>query len=353
LPAGTGGVSGRIDLAVADRGLPWMMFLNDFVAFAPPRSVSSLSAVALASVLDQSVDCVKLVGLDGDVQYMNINGLCAMEIDDFAAIAGKPWADLWPDEARASILSSYPRASAGETVRFRAFCPTAKGSPRWWDVTVSAVTDDEGRHAGYLSVSRDATESEEGRIASEIATAELRHRLKNTYSMIGSLLSGFARGNAHHEQFATEMTDRLVALSRAQALFADRDAPCRIDRLIAALVEPFDSKRCPVSFDDLPPIEVGQGRADAIALVVGELAVNSAKHGAFNHGGRVEVSAAVADGTIAIVWDEQCHCTIQVHDREGGQGLKLIERIMRARRGTIATAWRDDGLTVTLTFSMG
>lgn len=333
------------------RDVPRVTLVTDFAITAPPRAVASLSSVALASVLDQSVDCVKLVGLDGEVQYMNINGLCAMEVDDFAAIAGKPWADLWPEEARSSILSSYPRARAGETVRFRAFCPTAKGSPRWWDVTVSAVTDGEGRHAGYLSVSRDATESEEQRLASAIATAELRHRLKNTYAMIGSLLSGFARGNAHHEQFATEMTERLVALSRAQALFADNDAPCRIDRLIAALVEPFDNVRCPVSFADLPPIEVDQGRADAIALVVGELAVNSAKHGAFNHGGEVEVSAGVSDRTVSIVWEERCAATIRHHDREGGQGLKLIERIMRARRGTIATAWRDDGLTVTLTFS--
>lgn len=332
--------------------MPGMSVLRDFTVLAPPRAVSSLSSVALASVLDQSVDCVKLVGLEGDVQYMNINGLCAMEIDDFTSIAGKPWADLWPEEARSSILSSYPRARAGETVRFRAFCPTAKGSPRWWDVTVSAVTDEEGRHAGYLSVSRDATESEERRLASEIATAELRHRLKNTYTMIGSLLSGFARGNPSHEQFAVEMTDRLVALSRAQALFADSDAPCRIDRLARALVEPFDSPRCPVSFADLPPIEVDQGRANAIALVVGELAVNSAKHGAFNHGGEVRVSAAVAGGTVSIVWEERCACAVRSHDRDGGQGLKLITRIMRARRGTLSTDWRDDGLTVTLAFAI-
>jgi PAS domain S-box-containing protein len=332
--------------------MPWITFLNDFVVMAPPRAVSSLSSVALASVLDQSVDCVKLVGLGGDVQYMNLNGLCAMEVDDFTAIAGKPWADLWPEEARALILSSYPRARAGETVRFRAFCPTAKGSPRWWDVTVSAVTDDEGEHAGYLSVSRDATESEERRLASEIATAELRHRLKNTYTMIGSLLSAFARGNPSHEQFAVEMTDRLVALSRAQALFADSDAPCRIDKLASALVEPFDNPSCPVSLADLPPIEVDQGRANAIALVVGELAVNSAKHGAFNQGGEVKVSAAVADNTVSIIWEEHCARSVLSHDREGGQGLKLITRIMRARRGTLSTDWRDDGLTVTLAFAL-
>lgn len=326
--------------------------MTNVVALAAPRAVSSLSSIALASVLDQSVDCVKLVGLDGAVEYMNINGLCAMEIDDFRKIAGKPWVDLWPDEARQKILESYPRALAGEAVRFRAFCPTGKGTARWWDVTVSAVTNDDGQHAGYLSVSRDATDNEERRLASAIATEELRHRLKNTYTMIGSLLSGFARGNEHHERFAHEMTDRLVALSRAQALFADSEAPCRIDELIAALVQPFGNECCPVSFDDLPALEVDQGRADAIALVVGELAVNSAKHGALNHGGEIKVTAELADRVISVVWDERCDCIIHAHDREGGQGLKLIDRIMRARRGTISTDWRSDGLTVKLTFSL-
>ncbi|RYG03398.1 MAG: PAS domain S-box protein [Caulobacteraceae bacterium] len=155
-----------------------------------PAPVSGLSSVALASVLDQSMDCVKLVGLDGAIQYMNANGLCAMEVDDFCAIEGQPWASLWPEDARSSILKSMATANEGVTARFRAFCPTAKGEPRWWDVSVSAVTDGDGRQAGYLSVSRDVTESETAREALEVAATELKRRLANTYAMIGGLLAG-------------------------------------------------------------------------------------------------------------------------------------------------------------------
>lgn len=78
-----------------------------------PSAVSGLSSVALASVLDQSVDCVKLIGLNGDIRYMNGNGLCAMEIDDFCAVEGQSWADLWPDEARQAIIGAYPEAATG------------------------------------------------------------------------------------------------------------------------------------------------------------------------------------------------------------------------------------------------
>ena len=54
-------------------------------------------------------------------------------------------------------------------MRFRAFCPTAKGSPRWWDVTISSVLNDEGDPAGYLAVSRDVTENQLGFEALDVA----------------------------------------------------------------------------------------------------------------------------------------------------------------------------------------
>ena len=120
---------------------------------------TDLSADALAGVLAQSVDCVKLLGLDGSVLWMNTNGLCAMEIDDFGTVCGLSWDDLWPDPARHLIAEALPAASAGEIVRFNAFCPTAKGTPRWWDVTVSSVSGADGEQVGFLAISRDVTEA--------------------------------------------------------------------------------------------------------------------------------------------------------------------------------------------------
>jgi two-component sensor histidine kinase len=313
-------------------------------------TTSALSVETLASVLDQSVDCVKLIGLDGSVRWMNANGLCAMEIDDFSAVKSRHWADLWPDEARPAIMKSLASATQGAPVRFDAYCPTAKGTPRWWNVTVSRVQDVSGEQAGYLAISRDITEAETGRQALEIAAAELRHRLKNTYAMIGSLLLGFARGNPDREAFAHEMTGRLVALSTAQALFSTQDAPRELAALLPALVTPFDRSTCSVVIGELPDTLVTQGQADAIALVLGELAVNAAKHGALASGGSLHLSARAADGGLEIVWDEKSVGEVAAHDRSGGQGLKLIDRIVRARQGALDIAWHDRGVTVTLRF---
>lgn len=313
-------------------------------------NVAALSIETLAGILEQSVDCVKLIAPDGAVRWMNPNGLCAMEIDAFAAIAGRQWSALWPDLARPLIANALATARPGQPVRFDAFCPTARGAARWWNVTVSVVAGTSGEPLGFLAVSRDVTDAEAAREALEIAVAEMRHRLKNTYAMIGSLLLTFSRGETQYEDFAHAMNSRLVMLSAAQTLFVDGDAPTAVAQLIPALALPFDSTACPVRVGMLPDAELTRGEADAVALVFGELAVNSAKHGALSAGGTIDVATDDGPG-VAIVWRETSNKPVVARSRDGGQGLRLIDRIVRARGGTIAVEWRADGLTFRLAFS--
>lgn len=315
-------------------------------------AVGSLSSVSLASILDQSVDCVKVLNLAGELRYMNGNGLCAMQIDDFCAVQGQQWAALWPDEARQAIMASYTSAAKGAPVRFHAFCPTAKGDPRWWDVTVSVLTSDSGEHAGYLSVSRDVTESHLAREALEIAAAEMKHRLKNTYMMVSSLLLGFARGDHAKQAFAEEMTNRLGALSTAQSLFTAAEASCDIATLVPALVGPFDNPHCPVTVDELAVVTIDQGQADAIALVIGELAVNSSKHGGLRHGGHIQVGAETDGSMLSVHWRERSTVPPANRERDGGQGLRLMQRIVRARRGSMTLDWQESGLDVRVDFQL-
>jgi two-component sensor histidine kinase len=309
---------------------------------------TALSAETLANVLAQSLDCVKLIGPDGTLQWMNANGLCAMEIDELDSVRGKPWTQLWPEESRAKIADGLARAATDEAVRFDAFCPTAKGAPRWWSVTISAVSDASGHPAGFVSVSRDVTEIEYARQAMEVTTAELRHRLKNTYAMIGSLINGFARGNPEWQQFAHDMQSRLISLSKAQALFSTNDAPCELSDLIPALLTPFETPNCEIHLGDIPAVVTDQAQADAIALVLGEMAVNSAKFGALAHGGSVAIGTVSTDDTLELTWDETCTEQAPSENRQSGQGHRLIQRIVTMRGGSLTIAWRDCGLVMTM-----
>ena len=97
-----------------------------------PAIVSSFHSASndmLASILDQSADCIKIISPDGTLDFMNRNGRCAMGIDDFDTVAGKYWWGLWPEETQPVIRDGIARAKGGENCRFEVFGPTAKAKP--------------------------------------------------------------------------------------------------------------------------------------------------------------------------------------------------------------------------------
>ena len=117
-----------------------------------------LSRELMAGMLDQSEDCVKILDPAGRIDFINSNGRCVMEIDDFAMVAGKSWDSMWPEESGVRIRDAIAGAQAGASSRFEAFCPTAKGTPKWWEVTVAPVRKPGGEPFAIMAVSRDVTE---------------------------------------------------------------------------------------------------------------------------------------------------------------------------------------------------
>ena len=112
------------------------------------------------SILDNSADCIKVIDLDGNLIQMNRPGLCAMEIEDFSGFEGKQWSTLWPGEGGQNVEAALETARSRGVGRFKGFCPTAKGTPKWWDVMVTAVRDELGNPKHFVSFSRDITERE-------------------------------------------------------------------------------------------------------------------------------------------------------------------------------------------------
>lgn len=303
----------------------------------------------LATVLDQSEDCVKILDPEGRVQFMNRNGRCSMEIDDFCAVAGQAWETLWPEEAAVDVRASVASALDGRSSRFEAFCPTAKGTPKWWDIQVSPVRGEGGVVLAILSVSRDVTDRHHAMESLTTMAHEMRHRLRNAYAVSGAIALASGRECPGSSDFAESLAQRLNGLSAVQGSLIDPSEREQLPALVARIASSFDHGGTLIRCDSLPPIDLGEQAVRLLALVLGELATNSLKHGALRDAKPVELTAGLLDGLLALDWREPLDGALTgAASPTDGSGFRLMERMARAHRGSFAIAQRDGELVAHL-----
>ena len=133
------------------------------------------------SLIESSLDCVKVIDLEGLVRFVNQNALTQLEVDA-ADEVGRLWTSLWPAEQRAIVADALAVAQRGESCRFTAPRPTSSGIVKTWDVLVSPIRDNAGLHLGILTTSRDVTK--EWLARREAAARELQ--LKRTAAALRS-----------------------------------------------------------------------------------------------------------------------------------------------------------------------
>nr|WP_168048049.1 ATP-binding protein [Brevundimonas alba] len=136
-----------------------------------------------AAVARASQDVMRILDLDGVVEYMNDRGLELLEIERFDVNQGRRWEDLWPVAARPRIAAALEHARGGQASEFTAYCPTAKGRPRWWQTVVSPVRDGHGGVARLLATSRDVTAEHrrEARLKLAVRRAQEANAAKESY----------------------------------------------------------------------------------------------------------------------------------------------------------------------------
>ncbi|MEJ6485608.1 GAF domain-containing protein [Nostoc punctiforme UO1] len=109
-------------------------------------------------ILESSNDCIKVLTLDGCFLFMNTGGTHLFEMDDPTSLLNAQWLSFWEGEDQKNALAAIAAAKVGDVGRFQGYCPTAKGTPKWWDVVVTPIRDALGQITQLLSISRDITE---------------------------------------------------------------------------------------------------------------------------------------------------------------------------------------------------
>ena len=313
----------------------------------------------LRSVLAGCGDCIKILDLDGRLQFMSEGGKRVMEVEDFGPLKGCPWPDFWSGEGSIEARRAVDAAKAGGTGRFKGPANTAKGNPRYWDVQVSPIMGVDGKPSHLLSISRDITD--EWRAISElkeagerqaVLTLELQHRIKNTLAMVGAIANQTMQGDSvanAREAFSA----RLMTLSRAHDLLTQASwasAPIR-DVVEGALAAHRTGQR-QISING-PDLHLTAKQALALSIAIHELATNATKYGALSGTGSVAVawSDRPVGGaeTFSFTWTESGGPEV-TEPKQKGFGSRLIERMLpNDFGGEVRTFYRPDGVVCELT----
>lgn len=330
----------------------------------------------LLSVLNASQDCVKLIESDGTLSFMNENGMCAMEIDAFHTVAGRFWPDLWPERMRPTLEDAMARARAGERVTIEAECPTAKGTPKWWQISVLPIRGADGALHKLLASSRDITErvlrereqqayadaleqelAEKSDLLSQrdFLMREIDHRVKNSLSQVASILRLQARRSSDTVRAALdEAALRVASIARVhEQLQTSSDFKSitivpLLQRLCSEFSLSYDRQIVfmPTADEDL---QMQSERASAMCIIVSELVANGVRHGVDTSAVCVHLDQATPGAVIRVVNAASAPHT--AGDKgASGLGTMICETYAATLGGTLDWHFEAGQMTATLTF---
>ena len=201
-------------------------------------------------------------------------------------------------------------------------------------------------------------QAEEGH---ELLAGEMSHRVKNLLAIASGLTAITSRSAKTTVEMARELTQRLTALGRAHDLIrplpGHEGKAALLGDLLTVLLAPYDdlgafSGRIRVS---VPRMGVGESSATTLAMVVHELATNSLKYGALSSpNGTLDVSCALPDTEVVIVWTERGGPPVSAPKDVGGFGSQLVTRSMSAQLGgSLHRQWLEEGIIVTIKIDKG
>jgi PAS domain S-box-containing protein len=303
----------------------------------------------LVSIVESSDDAIVSKDLNGIIKSWNkgaerIFGYTAEEA------IGQPITIVIPqdrfDEER-MILTRIRRGvpiDHFETVRQR-----KDGSLIVISLTVSPVKNIAGNIVGASKIARDITEEKRVREQVAVLAREAEHRSRNMLATVQATVNLSQSDTADGLKRAIE--GRIQAIANVHSLFAEsRWIGAELSAIARRELAPYISEKEARVRIDGPPVLLRPDAAQAIVVIVHELATNAAKYGALSTtAGRVELKwSHAADGWVILRWTETGGPAVTEPTRRGF-GSRVIESMIGQLKGKTSFDWRAEGLSCVFT----
>jgi two-component sensor histidine kinase len=214
--------------------------------------------------------------------------------------------------------------------------------PRWLAYRLFPLGD------GMGVVFRDITDRKSAEEHRDLLINELKHRVKNTLTIVQSIAAQTFKGVDAGTR--ADFEQRLLTLSNVHNLLTDEswDGAQLLAVIHASLRPHLVGGRDCFTFDG-PDFQLRSKSALALSMALHELATNALKYGALSvEPGRVALHWTTDDGRFRMRWQEDCGPTVAPPSRTGF-GSRLIERGLSAEfQGEVKIHYRLAGVVCTI-----
>lgn len=238
-------------------------------------------------------------------------------------------------EDRARMMADWA-ASENEPHAYSFDFRIGEGSDARW-ISARGVGGEASRVGEWIqAIFLDITDHKRAEEAERLLTAELAHRVSNMFTVARALTAIVARDATSTPNFAEDLSRRFGVLHEATVL-ATR--PRRFDQgdvrlrdLAERILTPYrDGAEIDVTIGD-EAVAVPD-KVNDYAMILHELATNSAKYGALSGGGTLRLRGEVTEGVLKFAWEESPSRSDAPKVNGTGFGSRLLRQTIERSLG--------------------
>ncbi len=311
----------------------------------------------LAAIIQGSDDAIISKDLNGIIQTWNdgASRLFGYSADE---VLGKPITILIPEDRLDEEPVILSRIQRGERVdHFETRRRRKDATLVDISLVISPIRNAKGDIVGASKIARDITERRLAQERQELLMGEMRHRVKNLFTLASAIVSIGARSPENVDDVLRTIQSRLTSLARAHELTmtVEPEEQSRVSEtgllaVIGTILDPYTSGgRIKIAGEDP---QVGGKAISNIALILHELATNAAKYGSLSvPEGCLDVRVWSEDDVAHLSWIEKNGPEPSLVDREGF-GSRLERGLVNALGAEIQRDWQPSGLSVLLSIPL-